>query len=94
MADVARSLPSKPALVFERNGSHETISFSQLWQDANSVVGGLKKLGLTEGDRVIVMIPMSIDLYVCLLAIIQMGAIAVFVDPWICLLYTSDAADE
>ncbi len=83
MADVARSLPSKPALVFERNGSHETISFSQLWQDANSVVGGLKKLGLTEGDRVIVMIPMSIDLYVCLLAIIQMGAIAVFVDPWI-----------
>ena len=38
---------------------------------------------LEPGERAIVMIPMSIDLYVGMLALLEMGAVAVFVDPWI-----------
>jgi acyl-CoA synthetase (AMP-forming)/AMP-acid ligase II len=38
---------------------------------------------LNFGERVILMIPMSIDLYVALLAVLKSGAIAVFVDPWV-----------
>ena len=83
MAEIARTFPKKPALVFVRDGKNELISFGELWRDAQSTAAGLTNLGLCRGDRVIVMIPMSIDLYVCLLAVIQMGAVAVFVDPWI-----------
>lgn len=83
MADVAERDPEKPALVFEAQGKRESISFGALWHDAKSVAASLQELGLQAGDRVIIMIPMSIDLYVCLLGIIQMGAVVVFVDPWI-----------
>ena len=39
--------------------------------------------GSSPASRAIVMIPMSIDLYVAMLALLEMGAVAVFVDPWI-----------
>ena len=35
------------------------------------------------GDRVLCFVPMSVDLYVSLLALLKLGAVAVFVDPWI-----------
>ncbi len=82
IAGVASRDPDKPALVFEMRGRSETISFAALWLDATTVATSLQRLGLRPGDRVIVMIPMSIDLYVCLLAVIKLGAVVVFVDPW------------
>ncbi|MFK7768587.1 MAG: AMP-binding protein [Mariniblastus sp.] len=83
LAGIAARTPDKIAFASGGSDGSETISFGKLWHDANATVGGLTNLGLKKGDRVIVMIPMSVDLYVCLLAIIQMGAIAVFVDPWV-----------
>ena len=82
MAEVANQHPEKPALVFDTEDKTDSISFGRLWRDATAVATSLQKLGLCPGDRVIIMIPMSIDLYVCLLGIIQMGAAVVFVDPW------------
>jgi acyl-CoA synthetase (AMP-forming)/AMP-acid ligase II len=43
----------------------------------------LTRKGIQPGERVIIMIPMSPELYVALLAVIRCGAVAVFVDPWI-----------
>src|SRR4051794_13362478 len=60
-----------------------TISFGALWERVDRTSAGLRRLGLEVGDRAIVMIPMSIDLYVAMLAVLKMGAVAVFVDPWI-----------
>ncbi|CAN5700740.1 N/A [soil metagenome] len=37
---------------------------------------------MREGDRVLLFVPMSIDLYVSLLAVLHAGATAVFVDAW------------
>jgi acyl-CoA synthetase (AMP-forming)/AMP-acid ligase II len=60
-----------------------TISFGSLWERIGRAAAGFRRLGLTAGDRAIVMIPMSIDLYVAMLALLEIGAVAVFVDPWI-----------
>src|SRR5438067_13002055 len=38
-------------------------------------------IGLRAGDAVLVFQPMSIDLYVCLLAIFRAGLVAMFLDP-------------
>lgn len=82
-AHIAARIPDKTAMVFQRNGIPESITFSQLRDQAASVSSALIAAGLKRSDRVIIMIPMSIDLYVTLLAVIQTGAVAVFVDPWI-----------
>lgn len=59
------------------------ITFGDLWDRVSRASAGLRRLGLTPGDRAVVMVPMSIDLYVSMLAVLHMGAVAVFVDPWI-----------
>lgn len=76
---VATRVPERRALVMESGA----ITFGELWNRVDRASAGLLRLGLAPGDRVIVMIPMSIDLYVGMLAVLKMGAVAVFVDPWI-----------
>lgn len=76
---IASEVPDRPALVM----GDSRISFGDLWERVDRASAGLRRLGLEAGDRAIVMIPMSIDLYVALLGVLKMGAVAVFVDPWI-----------
>lgn len=79
LADVARRTPDRPALITGAG----SISFAKLRERIDRASSGLRARGLQPGDRAIVMIPMSIDLYVALLALLDLGAVAVFVDPWI-----------
>jgi olefin beta-lactone synthetase len=79
LRDIALHVPDRPALVMETG----IISFGALWDRIGRVAAGLRRLGLGAGERAIVMIPMSIDLYVAMLALLEIGAVAVFVDPWI-----------
>ena len=79
LRQVAARYPARPALI-TGDGS---ITFGDLWDRVSRAAAGLRVLGLAPGDRAVVMIPMSIDLYVAMLAVLHMGAVAVFVDPWI-----------
>lgn len=79
LRDVAARVPDRPSLVM----GTEKVTFARLWERIDRASVGLRRLGLGPGERAIVMIPMSIDLYVALLAILKNGAVAVFVDPWI-----------
>src|SRR6185295_12873743 len=76
---VAVQAPDRPALIMA-DGS---ITFGDLWRRIGHAAAGLRRLGLSPGERAVVMIPMSIDLYVAMLAVLDVGAVAVFVDPWI-----------
>ncbi|HEX9943543.1 MAG TPA: AMP-binding protein [Thermoanaerobaculia bacterium] len=76
---MADRVPERPALVMEEGA----VTFGELWERIDRAAAGLRRLGLVPGDRAVVMIPMSIDLYVAMLALLAMGAVAVFVDPWI-----------
>ncbi len=79
LKDHAENCGDKIALIVE----NESLSYLDLWIHIQRVSEGLSQLGLQAGDRVIVMQGMSIKLYIILLAILKIGAIAVFVDPWV-----------
>jgi acyl-CoA synthetase (AMP-forming)/AMP-acid ligase II len=79
LREIALRVPDRPALIMESGA----ISFGALRDRIGRAAAGLRRLGLGAGDRAIVMIPMSIDLYVAMLALLEIGAVAVFVDPWI-----------
>jgi olefin beta-lactone synthetase len=84
LREVAGRVPDRPALVMEEaRGREQSITFARLWERIDRISAGLRQRGLGPGDRAIVMIPMSIDLYAALLAVLKIGAVAVFVDPWI-----------
>ena len=82
LKSVAEKRPDKTAFVFQQHGREQTITFGQLWHDAGAFGNGLLRSGFEPTQRAIIMIPMSIDLYVALLAVIKIGGVAVFVDPW------------
>lgn len=61
---------------------HESITYKDLVEKINAVSGGLKDIGISKGDRVIIFIPLSVELYVTMFAVQRLGAIAVFLDSW------------
>ena len=76
----AERSPGREALILA-DGSG--VTFGGLWDRVCRVSTGLRESGLQPGDRMVVMIPMSVDLYALMLGVVKLGAVAVFVDPWI-----------
>ncbi len=78
--------PERPAIVTPADlaaTSHRVIRFGELAAEVESLAAGLRRKGLQQGDRVVVMVPMSAELYTLILALLKIGAITVFVDPWV-----------
>lgn len=61
---------------------HEQVNYIQLAQRISAFGNGLRKIGVQEGDRIIIFLPMSLDMYVAMFAVQRIGAIAVFLDSW------------
>lgn len=80
-------VPDRPALLFGGGGgsreSGRRLTFGELRAGSERLAAGLRAAGLAPGDRAIVMVPMSPELYLVLLGLLRLGAVAVFVDPWI-----------
>ena len=68
--DAARAHPGRVAFYEGR----EAISFGALWERVERVHAR---------GRVMLMLPMSIDLYASLLGVLNAGGVAVFIDPWV-----------
>ncbi len=80
----ARRVPDRAALIFDgSDGRGDRLTFGRLRDRVDRVARGLAASGLSPGERAIVMIPMSADLYAAMLGVLQLGAVAVFVDPWV-----------
>lgn len=77
--DAAQAHPSRLAFV-ERGRS---ITFEALWERVCRFAGALHARGFAPADRALIAIPMSVDLYVALLAVLKEGGVAVFLDPWV-----------
>lgn len=58
------------------------ITFAQLERESVQFADRLASAGLRPGDTVLVFVPMSISLYVTLLGVFRLGAVAMFVEPW------------
>lgn len=59
------------------------ITFGDLQRAVIQQVAIFQKQGLQPGDRVLVFVPMGIDLYIHVLALFHMGCTAVFLDEWV-----------
>lgn len=78
--EAAKKNPNKLAII-DKNG--EAVSFSALETQINETAQYFLQKGIGKGDRVLLFIPMSIDLYRTVLALFKIGAVAVFLDEWV-----------
>jgi acyl-CoA synthetase (AMP-forming)/AMP-acid ligase II len=80
----AARAPDRAALVLgAARAPSQRVRFAELVRRAGAVAAGLERRGVRPGDRVVVFVPMSGDLYAALIGVLQIGAAAVFVDPWV-----------
>lgn len=77
--DAAKNYPDHQAIIAEG----KTISYAELKREVIATVRYFESKGIRSGDRVLVFVPMSVDLYRIVLALFSMGATAVFLDEWV-----------
>src|SRR6478752_9791214 len=74
----ARDTPEALAVIHEReNGASAEVSYFGMQRKARRLSNALAGLGVVPGDRVAVILPQRPQTAIALLAIVQMGAIAV-----------------
>ncbi len=84
----AERSPAQVAVYAPDHGSdppgvtHHTITMAELDRRAGALAAGLVDLGVSGGDRVVLMVPVSVDLYVVVAALFRLGAVPVLMDPW------------
>jgi acyl-CoA synthetase (AMP-forming)/AMP-acid ligase II len=66
------------AAIVDRRGP---LTFRELDEASARVAARLEQRGLSAGDPALILCPMSSDLYVTLIGLFRLGAIAIFVDP-------------
>ena len=75
----AQAYPNKVAII-DPKGS---ITYAELEKEVKETAAYFQKKGIKQGDRVLVFVPMGIDLYRIVLALFYIGATAVFLDEWV-----------
>ena len=67
---------NKVAIYWEgENGEERTLSYSQLYREVNRLASALQRLGVRDGDRVAIYLPMIPELPIAMLATARIGAI-------------------
>jgi olefin beta-lactone synthetase len=62
--------------------AHEKISMSNFTQIVKSVGAAYQEQGIEYGDRVILFLPMGVEMYAAMFGLQMIGAIPVFLDTW------------
>src|SRR4029077_2868787 len=67
---------AKPAIIWEGDdGQSRTLTYAELAAEVNRLGKALKALGVGEGDRVGIFLPMSPEAAIATLAVVKIGAI-------------------
>jgi len=81
LREQARRRPEQPAIIDTARGQTRVTTFAALERRVEQAAALLWQAGLRPGDTVLVLQPMSLELYVALIAIFRSGLTAMFVDP-------------
>ena len=81
LQDLAQRYGRKAALV-DYGGGRRALSFQELEERTARLAAGLRARGLQAGQKALIFVPMSLELYVLLLACWRAGLCVVFVDAW------------
>lgn len=76
LKEVVLAQPDKIALVHGK----EKVSFGELEQKSQSLATYFKDKGLEKGERALLFIPLSLDLYSIFLALVRIGITVIFID--------------
>lgn len=76
--DKAAEVGPRPAIV---TGAGETISYDQLAQRSGRLAASLRAQEVGRGDRVLLALPIGIELYLAIAALWRLGAVIVFPEP-------------
>jgi acyl-CoA synthetase (AMP-forming)/AMP-acid ligase II len=79
LTEQARTRPGAVALRDDRAG--RVLTFAELGREVGCAAVWWQAQGLRRGHAVLVFVPMSAELYVALLALFRIGAVALFLDP-------------
>lgn len=77
--EAAATYPQKAAIITK----NETITFAELETHVRATAAYFLSKGIRKGDRVMLFVPMGVDLYRIVLALFSIGATAVFLDEWV-----------
>jgi acyl-CoA synthetase (AMP-forming)/AMP-acid ligase II len=61
---------------------HRQVTFDAFTRGIGRVAAGLAALGIRQGDRVVIFLPMGVAMYTAMFAVQRLGAVAVFLDSW------------
>jgi len=75
----AEKYPDRLAVV----DKEQSITYAELKIQVEKTAAYFHQKGVQTGDRILVFVPMSVDLYRTVLAIFYLGATAVFLDEWV-----------
>jgi len=73
--------PRATAIIDVCNGRQRKLTFGDLYDRASRIAAGLDARGVVAGDAALIFHPMAAELYVFLLALFQLGAVGIFLDP-------------
>ena len=87
VAAMAARAPYQPAIIFpagrDAKGRAKTVQFSfqQLNEETNSYAHGLSKVGIRQGDRVLMLLHPGAEMIAVVFTLVKMGAVPVMIDP-------------
>jgi acyl-CoA synthetase (AMP-forming)/AMP-acid ligase II len=81
LARLAMARPDGTAIVDARGGAPRRWTYAALEREVAQAAGWLRAQGVEHGARILLLVPLSGELYVLLLALWRLGAAAVLVDP-------------
>lgn len=79
--DALQRAATRPALIAGIGKNRRTVTFGELDRHVDNVAATLNARGLCAGDRVLLAVPISIDTYIVMLALLKSGMVIVHIDP-------------
>lgn len=78
LKELSAKIPNKTAIIDTKNSKR--ISFDYLEKNSSKIANMFKEAGLSEGDNVLLHVPVSVELYSILMAVFKMKLTAVFIE--------------
>ncbi len=79
--DSLRSTADKAAFISGIGKSRRQLTFVELDSKVDDLVAEFRSCGLKPGDKVLLAVPVSIESYVAMLAILKAGLVVMYIDP-------------
>lgn len=81
LSEVAASQPERVAVITRVFGGARSWTFRELDETVSAYAHGLTGLGLTRADRVVLMVPPSMEFIALAYALFRLGVVVILIDP-------------